>query len=53
MVWSRWIATRSSGQQSLGYGRIEDLFAGGYDTGEDGVKVKQELARLFAADGKV
>lgn len=25
-----WIATRSSGQQSLGYGRIEDLFAGGH-----------------------
>jgi alkyldihydroxyacetonephosphate synthase len=24
-----WIATRSSGQQSHGYGRIEDLFAGG------------------------
>ena len=24
-----WVATRSSGQQSLGYGRIEDLFAGG------------------------
>jgi alkyldihydroxyacetonephosphate synthase len=24
-----WIATRSSGQQSLGYGRIETLFAGG------------------------
>ena len=24
-----WIATRSAGQQSLGYGRIEDLFAGG------------------------
>ncbi len=24
-----WIATRSSGQQSLGYGRIEALFAGG------------------------
>lgn len=24
-----WIATRSSGQQSLFYGRIEDLFAGG------------------------
>ena len=24
-----WIATRSSGQQSLHYGRIEDLFAGG------------------------
>ncbi|MDX1413039.1 MAG: FAD-binding oxidoreductase [Candidatus Promineifilaceae bacterium] len=24
-----WIATRSSGQQSLGYGRIEDLYAGG------------------------
>lgn len=24
-----WIATRSSGQQSLGYGRIEHLFAGG------------------------
>lgn len=23
-----WIASRSSGQQSLGYGRIEDLFAG-------------------------
>src|SRR2546429_6883155 len=25
-----WIATRSSGQQSLGYGRIEQLFAGGH-----------------------
>lgn len=24
-----WVVTRSSGQQSLGYGRIEDLFAGG------------------------
>ncbi len=24
-----WVATRSSGQESLGYGRIEDLFAGG------------------------
>jgi alkyldihydroxyacetonephosphate synthase len=24
-----WIATRSTGQQSLGYGRIEDLFSGG------------------------
>lgn len=24
-----WVATRSSGQQSLGYGRIEHLFAGG------------------------
>lgn len=24
-----WIATRSTGQQSLGYGRIEDIFAGG------------------------
>lgn len=24
-----WVATRSSGQQSLRYGRIEDLFAGG------------------------
>lgn len=24
-----WIATRSCGQQSLGYGRIEELFAGG------------------------
>ena len=24
-----WISTRSSGQQSLGYGRIESLFAGG------------------------
>ncbi|PID85329.1 MAG: FAD-binding oxidoreductase [Chloroflexi bacterium] len=24
-----WVMTRSSGQQSLGYGRIEDLFAGG------------------------
>lgn len=23
-----WVATRSAGQQSLGYGRIEDLFAG-------------------------
>ncbi|MGQ9599376.1 MAG: FAD-binding oxidoreductase [Anaerolineae bacterium] len=25
-----WVATRSSGQQSLGYGRIEALFAGGH-----------------------
>lgn len=25
-----WIATRSRGQQSLGYGRIEQLFAGGH-----------------------
>ena len=25
-----WIAARSAGQQSLGYGRIEDLFAGGH-----------------------
>ncbi|MEO7423165.1 MAG: FAD-binding oxidoreductase [Ornithinibacter sp.] len=25
-----WIATRSSGQQSLGFGRIEQLFAGGH-----------------------
>jgi alkyldihydroxyacetonephosphate synthase len=25
-----WIAARSSGQQSRGYGRIEDLFAGGH-----------------------
>jgi alkyldihydroxyacetonephosphate synthase len=24
-----WVATRSSGQQSLGYGRVEGLFAGG------------------------
>lgn len=24
-----WVATRSSGQESLGYGRIEELFAGG------------------------
>ncbi len=24
-----WVAARSSGQQSLGYGRIEDMFAGG------------------------
>ncbi len=24
-----WVATRSSGQQSLGYGRIEQMFAGG------------------------
>src|SRR4029077_1374748 len=24
-----WIATRSAGQQSIGFGRIEDLFAGG------------------------
>jgi len=24
-----WVATRSSGQQSMGFGRIEDLFAGG------------------------
>ncbi len=25
-----WVATRSAGQQSIGYGRIEDLFAGGH-----------------------
>ena len=25
-----WVVTRSSGQQSRGYGRIEDLFAGGH-----------------------
>lgn len=25
-----WVATRSAGQESLGYGRIEDLFAGGH-----------------------
>src|SRR5690606_10171777 len=25
-----WVATRSSGQQSLRYGRIEQLFAGGH-----------------------
>lgn len=31
-----WIATRSSGQQSLGYGRIEDLFAGGVVHTPDG-----------------
>jgi alkyldihydroxyacetonephosphate synthase len=31
-----WVATRSSGQQSLGYGRIEDLFAGGSMTTPQG-----------------
>jgi len=31
-----WIATRSSGQQSLYYGRIEDLFAGGCVESIDG-----------------
>jgi alkyldihydroxyacetonephosphate synthase len=25
-----WVATRSAGQQSIGFGRIEDLFAGGH-----------------------
>jgi alkyldihydroxyacetonephosphate synthase len=25
-----WVATRSAGQESIGYGRIEDLFAGGH-----------------------
>lgn len=30
-----WIATRSSGQQSLGFGRIEDMFAGGHLTMAD------------------
>ena len=25
-----WVVTRSSGQQSVGYGRIEALFAGGH-----------------------
>lgn len=32
-----WVATRSSGQQSLYYGRIEDLFAGGRMTTPAGV----------------
>jgi alkyldihydroxyacetonephosphate synthase len=32
-----WIATRSSGQESLGYGRIEDLFAGGHLVSPAGV----------------
>jgi len=32
-----WIATRSTGQQSLGYGRIEDLFAGGMVVSPAGV----------------
>ncbi|HEV2131849.1 MAG TPA: FAD-binding oxidoreductase [Longimicrobiaceae bacterium] len=31
-----WVATRSSGQQSLGYGRIEQLFAGGRLEAPDG-----------------
>jgi len=31
-----WVATRSSGQQSLGYGRIESLFAGGVLEGPAG-----------------
>ena len=31
-----WIATRSSGQQSIHYGRIEDLFAGGSLVSPDG-----------------
>ncbi len=32
-----WIATRSSGQQSRGYGRIEELFAGGRLVSPSGV----------------
>jgi alkyldihydroxyacetonephosphate synthase len=32
-----WIATRSSGQQSLGYGRIEQLFAGGQVETPEGI----------------
>ncbi len=32
-----WIATRSSGQQSLYYGRIEDLFAGGQIVSPGGI----------------
>ena len=32
-----WIASRSSGQQSLGYGRIEQLFAGGTLVTPEGV----------------
>ena len=34
-----WVATRSSGQQSLGYGRIESLFAGGVLEGPAGTLV--------------
>ncbi len=32
-----WVATRSSGQQSLGYGRIEELFAGGTVVSPEGI----------------
>jgi alkyldihydroxyacetonephosphate synthase len=32
-----WIATRSSGQQSLHYGRIEDMFAGGRVVTPEGI----------------
>jgi alkyldihydroxyacetonephosphate synthase len=34
-----WVATRSSGQQSLGYGRIDGLFAGGVLEGPAGTLV--------------
>ena len=38
-----WIATRSVGQQSLGYGRIEQLFAGGVVESPEGTLTLQPI----------
>jgi alkyldihydroxyacetonephosphate synthase len=41
-----WVATRSSGQQSLGYGRIEGLFAGGTLLAPAGETAPAAVSRL-------
>lgn len=43
-----WVVTRSSGQQSLGYGRIEDLFAGGKMISPAGVLEMPSMAASAA-----
>lgn len=43
-----WVVTRSSGQQSLGYGRIEDLFAGGKMISPQGILEMPTMAASAA-----
>jgi alkyldihydroxyacetonephosphate synthase len=46
-----WIATRSSGQQSYYYGRIEDLFAGGHiETPQDAIHLPSLPASAAGPD---
>lgn len=48
-----WVATRSSGQQSLRYGRIEQLFAGGkLETPQGTVRLPSVPASAAASDFK-